>query len=157
MTGVLIGPAHESRSRRAASAHCAVLDAIEMGSSTSLTTDPSNEGSSQPGARITAATAQHDRCLVITSRVAVGRGSCKVSACAKLAMAYFPAEWTCASTVPLVYHRVPPTATGHFTPFEAGFSLSSGSDPTKDVILRLEAESNEETKVSEPLEQSNES
>ena len=36
---------------------------------------------------------------------------------------------------------------GHLTPFEAGFSLSSGSDPAKDVILRLEAESNEETRV----------
>ena len=38
-------------------------------------------------------------------------------------------------------------------PFEAGFSLSSGSDPTKDVILRLEAESSEETKVCKPLAQ----
>ena len=49
----------------------------------------------------------------------------------------------------LVSCRVSPTDSGHLTPFEAGFSLSSGSDPTKDVILRLEAESNEETKVSD--------
>ena len=44
-----------------------------------------------------------------------------------------------------------PTNSERFTPFEAGFSLSSGSDPTKDVILRLEADSNEETRVSNSL------
>ncbi len=43
--------------------------------------------------------------------------------------------------------RVSSSDSGHFTPFEAGFSLSSASDPAKDVILRLEAESNEETRV----------
>ncbi len=43
--------------------------------------------------------------------------------------------------------RVSSSDSGHFTPFEAGFSLSSASDPAKDVILRLEAEGNEETRV----------
>ena len=58
------------------------------------------------------------------------------------------AESVSKAAASFVSCRVAATDGGHLTPFEAGFSLSSGSDPTKDVILRLEAESNEETKVS---------
>ncbi len=43
-----------------------------------------------------------------------------------------------------------PSGAARIVPLEAGFTLSggsSGSDPAADVILRLEAETNEETKV----------
>jgi len=61
--------------------------------------------------------------------------------------AWCPTGSTGASAAYTVSLRASSTDTGHLTPFEAGFSLSSGSDPAKDVILRIEAESNEETRV----------
>ena len=50
-----------------------------------------------------------------------------------------------------IYGRIFPPGAGHVTPLEAGFTLSrgsGGSNPAADVVLRLEAETNEETKVS---------
>ena len=61
--------------------------------------------------------------------------------------AWCPTGASGASAAYTISLRVSSTDSGHLTPFEAGFSLSSGADPAKDVILRIEAESNEETRV----------
>ena len=69
---------------------------------------------------------------------------------------HFDPEWTTAccfaasvsaTATAAEFSHLSPAESGLLMPPESGFSLSGGSDPTKDVILRLEAESNAETKV----------
>ena len=86
-------------------------------------------------------------CVWPTMQQAVGPGRVSISARALILRARCSAESSGTSDAFPVSCRVSSTDSGHLTPFEAGFSLSSGSDPMKDVILRLEAESNEETRV----------
>ena len=136
-------------STQASAANDASIDAAEAGSSTSSLANARKPGALQTGAslRSLGRLQRHLNSLfeckgLISSRHAANHQSLAVSSqhgCLAES-AGTPAAYT-------VNLRVSSNDSGHFTPFEAGFSLSSASDPAKDVILRLEAESNEETRV----------